>query len=370
MLFNDLPLYELVIANEEDGMFVCSLVDEPAIESDFVAFDKDKQLVTLSIENEEQRLVLGAVMIPDKPIFRRFDNDVECYVLYKEDTIKQMVEKFFANGFQNNTDINHNFEISDGVYLRQAFLKDSKLGIAPNGFEELPDGTLFFEYHILNDEVWKKVKSGEVNGFSLAGNFHLVEMKINKKENNMKMKLNKIKSMLQKALMAFGSLSTDKGLISYESDNELPEVGESIYLVDEEGNESVAADGEYTLEDNTVIVVAEGKCSEVREPVKEEEPVEEPVEAEDDPEEAPAEETPAEEEPSVSEVDALKERIKNLEAEVARLETENGELRERIAELESNPAAEPASETFEKVITVEKTGNKKLDRLNSILNAK
>jgi len=187
------------------------------------------------------------------------------------------------------------------------------------------------------------------------------------------MKLTKIKTLLQKALMAFSRLSTDKGLISFESDGELPEVGEAIMIVDEEGNESPAEDGEYTLEDNTVIVVAEGKCSEVREPVKEEEPVEEPVEAEDDPEEAPAEETPAEtpaEEPaSVSEVDALKERIKNLEAEVARLETENGELRERIAELEKEPAAEPATEEFEKQTKVEKTGNKKLDRLSAILGA-
>jgi cell division protein FtsB len=376
MLFNDLPLYELVIANEEDGMFVCSLVDEPAIESDFVAFDKDKQLVTLSIENEEQRLVLGAVMIPDRPIFRRFDNGVECYVLYKEDTIKQMVEKFFSNGFQNNTDINHNFEISDGVYLRQAFLKDSNMGISPRGFEELPDNTLFFEYHILNDEVWEKVKSGEVNGFSLAGNFHLVEMKINKKENKEKMKLNKIRTMLQKVLAQFGAISTDKGLLAYESDGELPEVGEIVAIVDEEGNESKPEDGEYGLEDGTVIVVAEGKVSEIRIPEKpvEEPAQEEPVEAED--EEPEAEETPAEEpaqsEPSVSvdEVEALKERIKNLEAEIARLEEENGELKERIAELEKEPAAEPASETFEKVITVEKTGNKKLDRLNSILNAK
>lgn len=184
------------------------------------------------------------------------------------------------------------------------------------------------------------------------------------------MKLTKIKTLLQKALMAFSRLSTDKGLISFESDGELPEVGEAIMIVDEEGNETPAEDGEYTLEDNTVIVVAEGKVSEIREPEKEADaPAEEPVEAEDEPEEA-AEETPAEEEPaSVSEVDALKERIRNLEAEVARLETENGELRERIAELEKEPAAEPATEEFEKQTKVEKTGNKKLDRLSAILGA-
>ena len=367
MLFNDLPIYELVIANEEDGMFVCSLVDEPAIESDFVAFDKDKELVTLSIENEEQRLVLGAVMIPNRPIFRRFDNGAECYVLYKEDTIKQMVEKFFANGFQNNTDINHNFEISEGVYLRQAFLKDAQKGINPQGFEELPDNTLFLEYHILNDDVWNKVKSGEVNGFSLAGNFHLVEMTINKKENKNNMKLVKIRQMLQSILSQFGAISTDKGLLSYGSDGELPEVGESVAIVDEEGNETPAEDGEYALEDNTVIVVVEGKVSEIREPEKveetpAEEPKEEPVQAEEETPETVAEPT--------EDVDALKERIANLEQEVARLETENGELRERIAELEKEPAAEPATEEFEKVVTTELTTDKRLNKLRRVLNAR
>lgn len=181
------------------------------------------------------------------------------------------------------------------------------------------------------------------------------------------MKLTKIKTLLQKALMAFSRLSTDKGLISFASDGELPEIGEAISIVDEEGNETPAADGEYTLEDNTVIVVVEGKCSEVRVPEKEadapaEEPKEEPVQAE--------EETPETVAEPKEDVDALKERIANLEQEVARLETENGELRERIAELEKEPAAEPVSEEFEKVVTVEKTGNKKLDRLNSILGAK
>ena len=198
----------------------------------------------------------------------------------------------------------------------------------------------------------------------------------NKKiENKEKMKLNKIRTMLQKVLAQFGAISTDKGLLAYESDGEFPEVGESVAIVDEEGNETPAEDGEYGLEDGTVIVVVEGKVSEIRIPEKpvEEPAQEEPVQAED---EEPAEETPAEEpaqsEPSVSvdEVEALKERIKNLEEEIARLEKENGELRERIAELESTPAAEPATEEFEKQIVVEKTGNKKLDRLNAILNAK
>lgn len=185
-------------------------------------------------------------------------------------------------------------------------------------------------------------------------------------------KLNAIRTLLQKALMAFERISTDKALIEYDGD-EL-EVGMAVHGVDEEGNAFDLEDGEYTAEDGTIYVVAEGKVAEIREPEKapetgddvqpeaETEAIErEPEMAEEEPE-APTEEA----EP---EADPRDERIANLEAEVARLEEENGALRERIAELENKPAAEPATEEFEKVNKVEKTGNRKLDNLSRILNA-
>lgn len=377
MLFNNLPLYQATIDNSEDtGMFVVSLVEFPAIEKSFMAFSDQKQL-KLSVIDEEQQMVFGPVAVADMPIYRRDADGYEYYIMYSKETIAKMVEKYFKNGFQNNVDVEHNFELQPGVILTQAFIKDTEKGIAPVQYPEVNDGSLFFQFHITDSELWEKVKAGEVTGFSLAGTFGVEPMRDNNKkiENKEKMKLNKIRTMLQKVLAQFGAISTDKGLLAYESDGEFPEVGESVAIVDEEGNETPAEDGEYGLEDGTVIVVVEGKVSEIRIPEKpvEEPAQEEPVQAED---EEPAEETPAEEpaqsEPSVSvdEVEALKERIKNLEAEIARLEEENGELRERIAELEKEPAAEPATEEFEKQIVVEKTGNKKLDRLNAILNAK
>ena len=369
MLFNDLPLYQATIDNsQETGMFVVSLVEFPAIEKSFMAFNEQKEL-KLSVIDDEQQMVFGPVAVADMPIYRRDADGYEYYIMYSKETIAKMVEKYFKYGFQNNVDVEHNFELQPGVILTQAFIKDTEKGIAPVQYPEVSDGSLFFQFHITDNELWEKVKSGEVTGFSLAGTFGVEPIRnINKQENKAKMKLAKIRTMLQKALMAFGAISTDKGLLSYASDGELPEIGEAISIVDEEGNETPAEDGEYGLEDGTVIVIADSKVSEIREPEKvEETPAEEPVQAED---EEPAEETPAEEPASVDEVDALKERIANLEQEVARLETENGELRERIAELEKEPAAEPATEEFEKVVTVEKTGNAKLDKLNSILSAR
>lgn len=182
-------------------------------------------------------------------------------------------------------------------------------------------------------------------------------------------KINKIKAMLQSVLAQFAKLATDKGLLSFDGD-EL-EVGAVVMLVDEEGNESVPEDGEYKAEDGTVYVVAEGKVSEIREPENEQDSIGDDVEPESEvsDEENEAEEPAAEPEPEADERD---ERIANLEAEVARLEAENGALRERIAELEAKleePAAPPAEEEFENTKKVTKTGNRGLDNLSRILNA-
>lgn len=183
-------------------------------------------------------------------------------------------------------------------------------------------------------------------------------------------KLNAIRTLLQKALQAFERISTDKALIEFDGD-EL-EVGMAVHGVDEEGNPFNLEDGEYKTEDGTIYVVADGKVAEIREPEPEAEaPAEEPAAEEPQETEEAAEEEPQnEEEPEAEpEADPRDQRIADLEQEVARLEEENGALKERIAELEGKSAAEPATEEFEKVNKVEKTGNKRLDNLNRILNA-
>ena len=178
---------------------------------------------------------------------------------------------------------------------------------------------------------------------------------------------------MQSVLATFERIATDKGLLSFDGD--ALEVGMTVKIVDEEGNESEAPNGEYRADDGTVYVVEDGKVIEVREAEKEpeaEEPVEEPAPEEQQENMETAEEIPqVEEEPEAEpEADPRDQRIADLEAEVARLEEENGALKERIAELEDKPAAEPAAEEFEKANAPVKTGNKKLDTLTRIINAK
>ena len=181
------------------------------------------------------------------------------------------------------------------------------------------------------------------------------------------MKVEKLKSALKKLLVEMAKVSTDKGLLSYESEKELPEVGENIYLVDQEGNEEVAADGEYRTDDKMVIVVKDGKVEEIR--AEEEKPAEEPVEMPVDEKFEVVE--PVEPAPVDEKINSIPEPEKNpLEEKITALEARLAAIEARLAALEAEPAVDSAEETFKRVNSFKKTGDEKLDRLNAILTAK
>lgn len=184
------------------------------------------------------------------------------------------------------------------------------------------------------------------------------------------MKLDKIKMELAKILASFNNLSTDKGVISWASDYDLPEIGEAIQMIDAEGNAIGAEDGNYAA-DAVTIVVADGKVSDI---IKEEMPA---------PEEAPAATEMAEakpkeekdvkvcgEEENVTEEPKVGESDPDYNKMIAALEDRIAKLEERLGNIEKAPAAEPATAEFEKQNAVEKTGNKELDNLARILNAR
>lgn len=347
MLFNGLPLYEGKIIDEECGMYAISLVDNPATESNFLAFSKDK--MTFAIANEEQRMVFGLVMASNLAIYRRDKSGYEYFIIYRPETLRIMAEKYLKDGFQNTVDLNHDGVPVEGVNMVQMFIKDTEKGINPKGFEDYDDGSLFAQFHVENDEIWQQIKEGTFKGFSLAGLFSVEEAEINKNNkpnSNTFMKIEKIKEALRKILASFGSIATDKGTVVWNGEDDLKE-GDAVHGIDEEGNSIDLEDGVYNTEDQKVITIAEGKVVSIEDLEAEVAPAEEPAAEEPQAEEnAEEEETPAEEEaPAVDERD---QRIADLEAEIARLEEENGALKERIAELEGEPAAEPAAEEFKK----------------------
>lgn len=183
-------------------------------------------------------------------------------------------------------------------------------------------------------------------------------------------KLSKIKMMLQSILSQFGQVTTDKGILQY--DGETLEVGVSVVLVDEEGNESRAEDGEYFLgeEDGRTLVVENSFVKEIKEPVEEDVVVEEvETEAEEEGAEDVASEIVEEVEEVVEEVaDEVPDENAQLRAKIEELEALVAELKSRIEALEGEPATPTAEEQFKSVNTIKKTGNQKIDRLITIMN--
>lgn len=173
----NLPLYKAQITDATTGMYTVSLVDYPAVESDFLYFNENKKQMTFSIENEEQRIITGVLMRCDFPIYRITDAGYEYYIMYDKATIELMAEKWIADGFANYVNLQHNpLNYVDGVYLKELYIKDTERGINPKGFETISDGSLFATYKVLNDDVWNGIKSGEFKGFSLEGYFDVKEV--------------------------------------------------------------------------------------------------------------------------------------------------------------------------------------------------
>lgn len=168
-LFNGLPLFEALIDDEDTGMTCISLVKQPATDISFLAFNKIP--LSYSIQNEEKRLILGPIMLVDTPIYRRSQELGEYYITYSKDTVQKMAKRYLTEGFQNNISIEHNGKLINGLEMTQWFIKDSNCGISPSFFEDIPDGSLFGEFYVSNDEVWDMIKNKEVIGFSLEGIF-------------------------------------------------------------------------------------------------------------------------------------------------------------------------------------------------------
>lgn len=274
-----IPVYDAIISDEETGMFRISLVDDPAVMSNFQAFDAHKKPMMYAIQDEEKRLVRGCIMRSDFPIYRRDEKMGEYYVIYKAEEIRKMAEKYLLEGRQNDVNLMHQEGSDvDGVQMVQYFIKGD--GIQVDGFDDCADGSLFGEFHVVNDSVWAEIKAGTYNGFSLEGVFDLVPEQ-NKDEiqeivdlldgafkrifkpNTFMSKLSKFKAALAKMLQEFGNVTTDKGIISWDGDEDL-KAGDPVYVEDSEGNRTPAPDGDYKTDDNKVIVVVEGKVSEIK----------------------------------------------------------------------------------------------------------
>ena len=173
----NLPIYKAMIEDETSGMYTISLVSEPAVESNFLYFKEQRKPLKFKVENEEKRVVTGVIMRCNHPIYRIGISGFEYYITFDKATIEKMAEKWLKEGLQGNVNLQHNPDAYvDGVLLKEVYFKDIERGINPIGFEDIEDGSLFGTYHIVNDDVWNSIKTGEFTGFSLEGYFETVEI--------------------------------------------------------------------------------------------------------------------------------------------------------------------------------------------------
>ena len=170
-----LPIYKLVIKDQDESMGVdfVALVDEPAIQRNFFVFDNKIRFAA----DKERRIITGALMIADMPIYRRNEKMGEFYVVFDKVQIEKIAQRFMKNGFTDNVNKMHSAnDLVDGVYMYESFISDNQRGIRPPvGFEDTPEGTWFGSYKVENEDVWNNfIKSGEFKGFSVEGTFDLV----------------------------------------------------------------------------------------------------------------------------------------------------------------------------------------------------
>ena len=172
------PVYKIKI-NESDetslGVNYIALVDDPAVQLNWLAFNNQKKF---SADND-RRLIMGAFMVANMPIYRRDDIRGEYYVVFDKETIYQIVQKFFRNGFFSNFNIMHNENKRvGGCYIIESFIIDETRGVsAPKAFDGMSQGSWLGTVKVDNDEVWNDyLKTGELKGFSVEGIFSMEDM--------------------------------------------------------------------------------------------------------------------------------------------------------------------------------------------------
>ncbi len=166
-------IVELVISDESQEMTIdaISLVTNPAIEQDFVFFGKEKNNLTLAKIDEEKRMLVSPALIPNKQIYRYDANtDSDYYVFFSKDTVRQASELYLKHNNHHKATYQHEEDVT-GVLTIESWIKEGDQDKSKLYGFDLPDGTWFVKMKIENDEMWDKIKSGELKGLSIEGYF-------------------------------------------------------------------------------------------------------------------------------------------------------------------------------------------------------
>jgi len=168
--------------DEENALSTVSFVSRPAIESNFQYFNKDNKKFIFKATDKEKRIVTGPAMIPNQEIIRMDAEGNPYFVFFTEQTVIKAQEMFFKNGKTKSTNFEHQSNDIDGVTVIESWIVTDPLNDKTNvlGFSDIPKGTWMVSYKVDNDELWNKVTTGEVQGFSIEGIFSKNIIKMDK----------------------------------------------------------------------------------------------------------------------------------------------------------------------------------------------
>lgn len=262
---------------ETTGVYAISLVNDPAMDGMFITLSKEEQILLKSVDTEK-RIVCGAVLIPDKPIYRN-QNGKEFNIVFPAETIQLASEGFFKGGYQQSSTLEHNANLAlSGVTVVESWLIEdpAKDKSSVYGFD-YPKGTWMASMKIDNPELWNDyIKTGKVKGFSIDGFFDLEKVNL-KSELNMSEQKGLGETIIQAIKDGFnairlnsdketevklGSVKTADGTVQFNFDGDTIATGVALTMTTPDGEVPVP-DGEYDLDGGMHITVLNSIVQEV-----------------------------------------------------------------------------------------------------------
>jgi hypothetical protein len=341
--------YEAVFNEEEvSGVYAISLVESPAMEGNFIALSKQEEIQFKEVD-AEQRILMGLVLEPNKPIYRN-QNGEEFNIVFSEQTIKELSYNFFKQKHQSNSTIEHDTKQKiAGVTFTESWIVENPTNDKSNNFGfSYPKGSWVAVMKVDDPAIWDGyVKTGKVKGFSIDAMLSLKEVNL-KSEVNMS---NQIVEAIQKGFemvfnketkvgITMGSVKAKDGSIDFEYEGEELAQGVAIWVTMPDGTKMPLPVGEHETDDNRVIVVAEeGIVAEVKDAIVEEEA----------PAEVPAEPAQMAQPNNDAQAEAIANAVKSVlikyseqwDAKFSELTKSNEELKAEVLELSKQPAAKP-----------------------------
>ena len=225
---NNTRIVELVIEddNQELAIDAISLVSAPAIEQDFVFFGKEKNNLTFAKVDEEKRMLVSPALIPNKQIFRYDPNtDSDYYVYFSPETVRKASELYLKHNNHHKATYEHSDRVS-GVLTIESWIKEGDSDKSKMYGFDLPNGTWFVKMKIENDDLWKKIKDGELKGLSIEGYFTNKFEQMQKKEPTTEEIRTALKELLSVQKVELGLIDEIKDRIS-SSDKIMQDMGKA-----------------------------------------------------------------------------------------------------------------------------------------------